>query len=113
MFAIPDKSVRNDLRNLLECTEDNHAGCPLLPLPRFLLQEAVAEMEELRDVECEVRVKGRLVGFAALPILIVSVHVPVRAGSVEGIGNIVGNVRNDQLRPGDAVAFEVLEVVMI
>ena len=39
--------------------------------------------------------------------------IPGRVASVEVLPNVVGDVRDDQLRLGDIVGFEILEVLIV
>ena len=73
----------DDLRNLLECTEHDHAGCALLAFHRLLFQKSIAEVEVLRDVEREIRVECSFPSFATLAVPIVAIHIPVRPAGVE------------------------------
>ena len=70
-------------------------------------------MEELGDVEGEVRVEGGFSCQLAFPVLPVAAHIPGRVASVEVLPDVVGDVRDDQLRLGDVVGFEILEVLIV
>ena len=70
-------------------------------------------MEELGDVEGEVRVEGGFSCQLAFPVLPVATHIPGRVASVEVLPDVVGDVRDDQLRLGDVVGFEILEVLIV
>ena len=49
----------------------------------------------------------------AFSVLPVASHIPGRIASVEVLPNVVGDVRDDQLRLGDVVGFEILEVLIV
>ena len=70
-------------------------------------------MEELGDVEGEVRVEGGFSCQLAFSVLPVAAHIPGRVASVEVLPDVVGDVRDDQLRLGDVVGFIILEVLVI
>ena len=69
-------------------------------------------MKKLRNVECEVRVECRLMCLVALAVLVIPFHIPVRTGCIKVRPDVVRDVRYHELRLGDVVGFEVLEVVM-
>ena len=99
-------------RDLLERTEHDHARRIFFTRAGFFLQQAVAEVEILCDIESEVGIERCLPRLTALPIFVVAIYIPVRPAGVEIRTDVVRNVCNHQLRLGDVVGLEVLEVVM-
>ena len=102
----------DNLRDLLEGTEHDHAGRVLLPCPRLLFEQPVAEVEIFCDVESEVGVERRLPSLIALAVFVIPIHIPVRSAGIEVRPDVVRDIRDDQLGLGDVVGLEVLEVVV-
>lgn len=105
----------NHFELLLVGAEHKDAG-RLVPFGFLLgvgLQHPADEMEELGDVEGEVRVEGGFSCQLAFPVLPVAAHIPGRVAPVEVLPDVVRDVRDDQLRLGDVVGFEILEVLIV
>ena len=96
-------SFRDDLGDLLERTEHDHARCALFPFHGFFLQQPVTEMEIFCDIESEVGVECRFPGLIALSIPVISVHIPIRAAGVEVRPDVIRDVGDHQLCLGDVI----------
>ena len=105
-------SFRDDLGDLLERTEHDHARCAPFPFHGFFLQQPVTEMEVFCDIESEVGIECRFPGLIALSVPVISVHIPIRAAGVEVRPDVIRDVGDHQLCLGNVVGLEVLEVVM-
>ena len=69
-------------------------------------------MEILCNVEGKVGIERRLPRLAALPIFVVAIHIPVRPAGIEVRTDVVRNICDHQLRLGNVIGLEVLEVVV-
>ena len=92
-----------DCFEVLERTEHDHARRIFFTRAGFFLQQAVAEVEILCDIESEVGIERCLPRLTALPIFVVAIYIPVRPAGVEIRTDVVRNVCNHQLRLGDVV----------
>ena len=102
---------RNHFTELLESAKDDHARRTLFPLLRLRLQQTGGEGKEVSDIEAVIRLERGLPRLVAGSIRHVSSRIPGRIGGIEGIAQVVGNVSNYAIRPGNLVLLRVLEVI--
>ena len=102
----------DDLRYLLKGTEHDHAGSVLFALGRLFFEQSVAECEILSDVKAVIRVECRLVRLATFAVLVVATHIPVGTAGIKVAADVIRDIRNDKLRPRNAIALVVLEIVV-
>ena len=102
----------NHIRYLLKRTEYNHAGSILFPFGRLFFQKAAAKGEILRNIESKIRIECRFSCLVTFTIFVVPVNIPVRTAGIKISADVVGNIGNYKLCFRNAVAFEVLKIIM-
>ena len=68
-------------------------------------------MEELRDIEAVIRMERGFSRLIALPVPVITVHIPVRPAGIKICADVIWDVSDHKLRLRDGVRLEVLEVI--